>query len=114
MLAIIPLPSPPYRLPQVQGAEEAQKERQRQKDLESNYRRVWGSPGGEGTGDLDEFDFWDRHRQLAKESRVFLDWPCLCPPQPLGPWRRNSRAELRAVDPEAPWGVEGLWGECCC
>ncbi|XP_040089023.1 protein OS-9 isoform X3 [Oryx dammah] len=41
----------------VQGAEEAQKERQRQKDLESNYRRVWGSPGGEGTGDLDEFDF---------------------------------------------------------
>lgn len=43
--------------PQVQGAEEAQKERQRQKDLESNYRRVWGSPGGEGTGELDEFDF---------------------------------------------------------
>ncbi|XP_045409458.1 protein OS-9 isoform X8 [Lemur catta] len=41
----------------VQGAEEAQKERQRQKDLESNYRRVWGSQGGEGTGDLDEFDF---------------------------------------------------------
>ncbi|XP_029809399.1 protein OS-9 isoform X2 [Suricata suricatta] len=41
----------------VQGAEEAQKERQRQKELESNYRRVWGSPGGEGTGDLDEFDF---------------------------------------------------------
>lgn len=51
--------SPPHRVafPQVQGAEEAQKERQRQKDLESNYRRVWGSPGGEGTGDLDEFDF---------------------------------------------------------
>lgn len=42
---------------QVQGAEEAQKERQRQKELESNYRRVWGSGGGEGTGDLDEFDF---------------------------------------------------------
>lgn len=42
---------------QVQGAEEAQKERQRQKDLESNYRRVWGPRGGEGTGDLDEFDF---------------------------------------------------------
>ncbi|XP_053410672.1 protein OS-9 isoform X1 [Nycticebus coucang] len=41
----------------VQGAEEAQKERQRQKELESNYRRVWGSQGGEGTGDLDEFDF---------------------------------------------------------
>ncbi|XP_006933921.2 protein OS-9 isoform X3 [Felis catus] len=41
----------------VQGAEEAQKERQRQKELESNYRRVWGSRGGEGTGDLDEFDF---------------------------------------------------------
>uniref|UniRef100_A0A8C3W6T3 Endoplasmic reticulum lectin n=1 Tax=Catagonus wagneri TaxID=51154 RepID=A0A8C3W6T3_9CETA len=41
----------------VQGAEEAQKERQRQKKLESNYRRVWGSRGGEGTGDLDEFDF---------------------------------------------------------
>lgn len=41
----------------VQGAEEAQKERQRQKQLESNYRRVWGSGGGEGTGDLDEFDF---------------------------------------------------------
>ncbi|KAF6120756.1 OS9 endoplasmic reticulum lectin [Phyllostomus discolor] len=41
----------------VQGAEEAQKERQRQKELESNYRRVWGSGGGEGTGDLDEFDF---------------------------------------------------------
>ncbi|XP_008591756.1 PREDICTED: protein OS-9 isoform X3 [Galeopterus variegatus] len=41
----------------VQGAEEAQKERQRQKDLESNYRRVWGSQDGEGTGDLDEFDF---------------------------------------------------------
>ncbi|XP_054435978.1 protein OS-9 isoform X1 [Pteronotus mesoamericanus] len=41
----------------VQGAEEAQKERQRQKDLESNYRRVWGSGGGDGTGDLDEFDF---------------------------------------------------------
>ncbi|XP_036885970.1 protein OS-9 isoform X3 [Sturnira hondurensis] len=41
----------------VQGAEEAQKERQRQKDLESNYRRVWGPGGGEGTGDLDEFDF---------------------------------------------------------
>lgn len=41
----------------VQGAEEAQKERQRQKELESSYRRVWGSPGGEGTGDLDEFDF---------------------------------------------------------
>ncbi|XP_062931532.1 protein OS-9 isoform X5 [Cynocephalus volans] len=41
----------------VQGAEEAQKERQRQKDLESNYRRVWGSQNGEGTGDLDEFDF---------------------------------------------------------
>ncbi|XP_008842271.1 protein OS-9 isoform X2 [Nannospalax galili] len=41
----------------VQGAEEANKERQRQKELESNYRRVWGSPGGEGTGDLDEFDF---------------------------------------------------------
>ncbi|KAL2776142.1 protein OS-9 isoform 3 precursor [Daubentonia madagascariensis] len=41
----------------VQGAEEAQKERQRQKELESNYRRVWGSQGGDGTGDLDEFDF---------------------------------------------------------
>ncbi|XP_006182580.2 protein OS-9 isoform X5 [Camelus dromedarius] len=41
----------------VQGAEEAQKERQRQKELERNYRRVWGSRGGEGTGDLDEFDF---------------------------------------------------------
>nr|XP_045008641.1 protein OS-9 isoform X2 [Jaculus jaculus] len=41
----------------VQGAEEAHKERQRQKELESNYRRVWGSPGGEGTGDMDEFDF---------------------------------------------------------
>ncbi|XP_053517861.1 protein OS-9 isoform X4 [Artibeus jamaicensis] len=41
----------------VQGAEEAQKEQQRQKELESNYRRVWGSGGGEGTGDLDEFDF---------------------------------------------------------
>nr|XP_045366116.1 protein OS-9 isoform X5 [Camelus bactrianus] len=41
----------------VQGAEEAQKERQRQKELERNYRRVWGSGGGEGTGDLDEFDF---------------------------------------------------------
>ncbi|XP_022378779.1 protein OS-9 isoform X7 [Enhydra lutris kenyoni] len=41
----------------VQGAEEAQKERQRQKELESNYRRVWGSQGGEGTGDLEEFDF---------------------------------------------------------
>ncbi|XP_045868825.1 protein OS-9 isoform X3 [Meles meles] len=41
----------------VQGAEEAQKERQRQKELESNYRRVWGSRGGEGTGDLEEFDF---------------------------------------------------------
>ncbi|XP_058413769.1 protein OS-9 isoform X4 [Diceros bicornis minor] len=41
----------------VQGAEEAQKERQRQKELESNYRRVWGSRGEEGTGDLDEFDF---------------------------------------------------------
>ncbi|XP_031318184.2 protein OS-9 isoform X7 [Camelus dromedarius] len=39
------------------GAEEAQKERQRQKELERNYRRVWGSRGGEGTGDLDEFDF---------------------------------------------------------
>ncbi|XP_077932313.1 protein OS-9 isoform X6 [Halichoerus grypus] len=39
------------------GAEEAQKERQRQKELESNYRRVWGSRGGEGTGDLEEFDF---------------------------------------------------------
>uniref|UniRef100_A0A8D2D4I3 Endoplasmic reticulum lectin n=1 Tax=Sciurus vulgaris TaxID=55149 RepID=A0A8D2D4I3_SCIVU len=41
----------------VQGAEEAHKERQRQKELESNYRRVWSSQGGEGTGDLDEFDF---------------------------------------------------------
>ncbi|KAF6340076.1 OS9 endoplasmic reticulum lectin [Rhinolophus ferrumequinum] len=41
----------------MQGAEEAQKERQRQKDLESNYRRVWGSRGGEGMGDLDDFDF---------------------------------------------------------
>uniref|UniRef100_A0A5G2RCD3 Endoplasmic reticulum lectin n=1 Tax=Sus scrofa TaxID=9823 RepID=A0A5G2RCD3_PIG len=41
----------------VQGAEEVQKERQRQKKLESNYRRVWGSRDGEGTGDLDEFDF---------------------------------------------------------
>ncbi|XP_021569471.1 protein OS-9 isoform X4 [Carlito syrichta] len=41
----------------VQGAEEAQKERRRQKELESNYRRVWGSPSGEDTGDLDEFDF---------------------------------------------------------
>ncbi|XP_051026269.1 protein OS-9 isoform X2 [Acomys russatus] len=41
----------------VQGTEEANKERQRQKDLESNYRRVWSSPGGEDTGDLDEFDF---------------------------------------------------------
>ncbi|XP_010642871.1 protein OS-9 isoform X4 [Fukomys damarensis] len=41
----------------VQGAEEAHKERQRQKELESNYRRVWGSRDGEGTGDLDEFDF---------------------------------------------------------
>uniref|UniRef100_A0A8C2VHE3 Endoplasmic reticulum lectin n=1 Tax=Chinchilla lanigera TaxID=34839 RepID=A0A8C2VHE3_CHILA len=41
----------------VQGAEEAHKERQRQKDLESNYRRVWGSRDGEGLGDLDEFDF---------------------------------------------------------
>lgn len=50
-----PHPRPPS--PQVQGAEEAQKERQRQKDLESNYRRVWGSRGAEGTGDLDEFDF---------------------------------------------------------
>lgn len=48
-------PRPPSL--QVQGAEEAQKERQRQKDLESNYRRVWGSRGAEGTGDLDEFDF---------------------------------------------------------
>lgn len=34
----------------VQGAEEVQKERQRQKKLESNYRRVWGSRDGEGTG----------------------------------------------------------------
>ncbi|XP_055468014.1 protein OS-9 isoform X2 [Psammomys obesus] len=41
----------------VQGAEEANKERQRQRELENNYRRVWGSPGGEDTGDLDEFDF---------------------------------------------------------
>ncbi|KAM6215555.1 protein OS-9 [Rhynchocyon petersi] len=41
----------------VQGTEEAQKERQRQKELESNYRRVWGSQDREGTGDLDEFDF---------------------------------------------------------
>ncbi|XP_012877359.1 PREDICTED: protein OS-9 isoform X1 [Dipodomys ordii] len=41
----------------IQGAEEAHKERQRQKDLESNYRRVWSSPGREDTGDLDEFDF---------------------------------------------------------
>ncbi|XP_028607949.1 protein OS-9 isoform X2 [Grammomys surdaster] len=41
----------------VQGAEEANKERQRQSELESNYRRVWGSPDGEDTGDLDEFDF---------------------------------------------------------
>ncbi|KAM8802842.1 protein OS-9 isoform 1-T1 [Rhynchonycteris naso] len=41
----------------VQGAEEAQRERQRQKELENNYRRVWGSGGGEGTGDPDEFDF---------------------------------------------------------
>ncbi|XP_052021845.1 protein OS-9 isoform X1 [Apodemus sylvaticus] len=41
----------------VQGAEEANKERQRQSELENNYRRVWGSPGGEDTGDLDEFDF---------------------------------------------------------
>ncbi|KAM6153081.1 protein OS-9 isoform 1-T1 [Erethizon dorsatum] len=41
----------------VQGAEEAHKERQRQKELESNYRRVWGSRDGEGTGELDEFDF---------------------------------------------------------
>lgn len=47
-------PTPPH---QMQGAEEAQKERQRQKDLESNYRRVWGSRGGEGMGDLDDFDF---------------------------------------------------------
>lgn len=46
-----PLPS------QVQGAEEANKERQRQKELETNYRRVWGSPGGEDTGDLEELDF---------------------------------------------------------
>lgn len=46
--------TPPH---QMQGAEEAQKERQRQKDLESNYRRVWGSRGGEGMGDLDDFDF---------------------------------------------------------
>ncbi|XP_021097058.1 protein OS-9 isoform X4 [Heterocephalus glaber] len=41
----------------VQGAEEAHKERQRQKELENNYHRVWGSRDGEGTGDLDEFDF---------------------------------------------------------
>ncbi|KAM5287814.1 protein OS-9 isoform 2-T2 [Ctenodactylus gundi] len=41
----------------VQGAEEAHKERQRQRELESNYRRVWGSRGGEGTGELEEFDF---------------------------------------------------------
>ncbi|XP_006973373.2 protein OS-9 isoform X2 [Peromyscus maniculatus bairdii] len=41
----------------VQGAEEANKERQRQKELETNYRRVWGSPGGEDTGDLEELDF---------------------------------------------------------
>lgn len=42
---------------QVQGAEEASKERQRQSELESNYRRVWGSPSAEDTGDLEEFDF---------------------------------------------------------
>ncbi|XP_036750712.2 protein OS-9 isoform X7 [Manis pentadactyla] len=41
----------------VQGAEEARKERQRQQELEGNYRRVWGSAGREGAGDLDEFDF---------------------------------------------------------
>ncbi|KAL1775226.1 OS-9 isoform X1 [Sigmodon hispidus] len=41
----------------VQGAEEANKERQRQKELESNYRRVWGSAGDEDTGDLDDLDF---------------------------------------------------------
>ncbi|XP_076967339.1 protein OS-9 isoform X4 [Tamandua tetradactyla] len=41
----------------VQGAEEAQKERQRQRELESNYRRVWSSGDREGTGDPDEFDF---------------------------------------------------------
>lgn len=42
---------------QVQGAEEARKERQRQRELEGNYRRVWGSAGREGARDLDEFDF---------------------------------------------------------
>ncbi|XP_037704047.1 protein OS-9 isoform X4 [Choloepus didactylus] len=41
----------------VQGVREVQKERQRQRELESNYRRVWGSEDGEGTGDQDEFDF---------------------------------------------------------
>ncbi|XP_072511309.1 protein OS-9 isoform X6 [Notamacropus eugenii] len=41
----------------IQGAEEAQKERQRQRQLESNYRRVWGPQGEEGTGDHEEFDF---------------------------------------------------------
>ncbi|XP_004481338.3 protein OS-9 isoform X4 [Dasypus novemcinctus] len=41
----------------VQGAEEAQKERRRQRELESNYRRVWGSGDEEGTGDPDELDF---------------------------------------------------------
>ncbi|XP_036847997.1 protein OS-9 isoform X6 [Manis javanica] len=41
----------------VQGAEEARKERQRQRELEGNYRRVWGSAGREGARDLDEFDF---------------------------------------------------------
>lgn len=51
------LPAQPPLSSQVQGAEEANKERQRQKELESNYRRVWGSPEGEDTGDLDEFDF---------------------------------------------------------
>uniref|UniRef100_A0A6I8PF17 Endoplasmic reticulum lectin n=1 Tax=Ornithorhynchus anatinus TaxID=9258 RepID=A0A6I8PF17_ORNAN len=41
----------------IQGVEEAQQERQRQQQLENNYRRVWGPRGAEGTGDPDEFDF---------------------------------------------------------
>lgn len=59
LCALASPPAAPHHAPspQVQGAEEAQKERQRQKELESNYRRVWGSRGGEGTGDLEEFDF---------------------------------------------------------
>lgn len=52
---VLPLRRPPH---QIQGTEEAQKERRRQQALEDNYRFVWGGRDEpQPPGDSEDPDF---------------------------------------------------------